>query len=718
MAEESLLFSDSWHLVAHQRVKLRTNLFLRRQNFRGEPWFVVGDPYRNQYYRLRPAAYYFLARLDGKRTVEEVWKEMLDRDPEATPGQQEIIQALSQLYQANLLASEHPSDSAQLFARMRKRQFRKIGMQIMHFLFIRIPMWDPDPFLNRLRPLAKLLVRPSVGILWLAVVMLGIKVVIDHFDDLWAQGQGLLAPGNLIPLYLCWAIVKFLHECGHGLVCKRYGGEVHTMGIMLLVFMPIPYVDASSAWAFRERKRRVLVGSAGMLVELFCAAIAAFIWTSTGSGTVNQLAYNVMFLASVSTLLFNGNPLLRFDGYYILSDLVDVPNLHQKSFQQQKHLLERRVFGLKESTPPARTNGEAVGLSTFNIASTIYRLFVLTVIILFIAGQFFGIGLLLAVFAIVVWGIVPVGKFFKYLVSEPRLERVRPRALTAALLPLTVVLIVLAVVPFPQRFRAPGVVSANQTAEVIAGTDGTIAEIVTPPGEWVAAGQPLALVRNAELDLELARLRAEESEIDARLLWVRDASPAYIEPVRMRLKAVRDRIDLLERTRELTTVTAAMDGVWSAPGLDGLPGMWVSRGTALGEVVDTRSHYFSAIVSQSEAAELFGADLRRADIRLRGRAAVALSSERWHVVPVERERLPTASLGWMSGGEIEVAHDDEAGTQTVEPFFEVRLEIAPDDRVALRHLRSGVVRFTLDPQPLLAQWWRKLRQLLQDRYQI
>jgi len=716
MAEEDLLFSESWHLVASQKVKLRTNLSIRRQNFRGEQWFLIGDPYRNQFYRMRPAAYYFLARLDGTKTVEEVWTESLHRNPDDTPGQQEIIQALSQLHQANLLASEHPSDSAQLFARMRKRKLRSFRSQLLNFLFVRIPLWDPDRFLNHLRPLANLVFRPAFGVVWLLVLLAALKVVIDNIDVLWGQTQGILAPGNLVLLYFSWAIIKFLHECGHGLACKRYGGEVHTMGLMFLVFMPIPYVDASAAWAFRERRRRVLVGSAGMMVEMFCAALAAFVWVSTGPGTVNQIAYNVMFLASVSTILFNGNPLLRFDGYYILSDLVDMPNLHQHSFRQQKHCFEKYVCGLKKSIPAARTRGEAIGLSFFNLASSGYRLFVLTVIILFIAGQFFGLGLFVAVFAIVVWGVVPVCKFFKYLFTDHRLERVRSRAVGSVLIPLALVFAVLATVPFPQRFRAPGVVKSAQVADLIGLAHGAIAELAVAPGAWVEQGQPVLRLRNDELDLELMRLHAEVEEFEARLRWAHEALPSYIEPIQVQIVAIRERMSVIERSQQDLTVVAPISGLWNAPYLDGLEGVWVRRGTAFGRLIDNRGHTFSAIVSQEEASELMG--IRRAEIRLKGKAGVNLEGRSWRVLPVEQERLPSASLGWSAGGQVQVAMDDREGTRTVEPFFEVRIDLDPTDEVALHYLRSGEVRFTLDSQPLLTQWWRKFRQLLQKRYQL
>ncbi len=144
--------------------------------------------------------------------------------------------------------------------------------------------------------------------------------------------------GNLVLLYLGLIFIKTVHEFGHAIFCRKYGGEVHVMGVMLMIFTPMPYVDATSSWSFRERYKRVLVGAAGMIVELFVAALATFVWAKTAPGTLHSLAYNMMFVASVSTLIFNINPLLRFDGYYILSDLIEIPNLNQRATGQLTHL--------------------------------------------------------------------------------------------------------------------------------------------------------------------------------------------------------------------------------------------------------------------------------------------------------------------------------------------------------------------------------------------
>src|SRR6185436_12555238 len=195
---------------------------------------------------------------------------------------------------------------------------------------------------------------------WLAVVGTALKVAFDNWDALRSQSQGVLAPGNLPLLYVGLVLIKALHEFGHAYFTRKFGGEVHVMGILLMIFTPVPYMDASASWAFRSKYQRLLVGGAGMIVEVFFAAIAMFVWANTGQGTVHSLAYNIMFVASVSTVLFNANPLLRFDGYYMFSDLLEIPNLSQRAMQHLRHIGERWLFGLKKSETPARTSWEKI----------------------------------------------------------------------------------------------------------------------------------------------------------------------------------------------------------------------------------------------------------------------------------------------------------------------------------------------------------------------
>ncbi len=199
------------------------------------------------------------------------------------------------------------------------------------------------------------------------------------------------------------------------------------MGIMLLVFMPVPYVEASAAYAFRNKYHRMVVGAAGIMTELFLAAIAMVVWVLVEPGAVRSIAFNVMVISGVSTLLFNGNPLLRFDAYYVLSDFLEIPNFGTRSNQQLGYLLKRYLLGVKNNPPPARSSGEAVWLVTYSVASFFYRMFIMVVIALFVAGKFFIIGVLLAIWSIYGFLVHPTFKVAKGLMMDGEIKRKRNR---------------------------------------------------------------------------------------------------------------------------------------------------------------------------------------------------------------------------------------------------------------------------------------------------
>lgn len=718
MSGASKTFSESWYRVADQQICLRPHVNVRRQFFRGEKWYVLQDAFNNQFYRLRPAAYEFVARLRSTRSVEEVWKECLEQDPDNAPGQQDVIQILSQLYHANLLQYQVPEDSAKLFERYRKRRQREVQSKLLGIMFARFPLWDPDDFLRRCMPVAKKLIRPAGAVLWCLVVAGALKVVVDHGSELVDQSQGILAPANLFLLYLGLVFVKVLHEFGHAFACRRFGGEVHVMGVMLLVFTPIPYMDATSSWAFRSRWQRVLVGAAGMIVEVFVAALATFVWVRTGPGALHSLMYNMMFIASVSTLLFNANPLLRFDGYYILSDLLDIPNLHQQSRGFLRHLFERYLFGWKNSESPAQTRKERIWFVVFGVTSGIYRIFVFTAIILFVADRFLLAGVVMAIMCLVSWGLVPLGRFVRYLATSPRLERTRLRAIGLTVGAVTVLTGLLAALPFPASFRAPGVLQAADYRQVAGETPGVFGALVTASGQAVDRDDALVQLRDPELSFELALARAQLAETKAtqrKALWHQTAD---LKPLSAYLALMEKRLRRLEERERLLTVRADRGGIWVSPEGEERRGLWVLRGTPLGEIVSRDRFEFVAIVSQANASRLFGEQIRNVSIRLHGQAAFELQVVDYTLIPAEQETLPSAALGWQAGGELQVAPTDASGLQAAEPFFQVMAYVQPNEHVFMLHGRSGRIRFRLAPEPLLRQWGRRFRQLLQERYQI
>jgi putative peptide zinc metalloprotease protein len=711
-------FSESWYRVANQRISLRPGIRVRRQNYRGERWIVLENPFSNQYFRLRPAAYEFVVRLRPERTVEEVWQQCLDRFPDDAPSQEAVIQLLAQLYFSNLLQYDLAADSAQLFQRYKKRRQREIGFSALNIMFMRFPLLDPDRFLARTLPLVGKLISPVGALIWLGVVGCALKVVADNFDALRVEGRGVLAPGNLVLLYVGMVIIKTLHEFGHAYFCRRFGGEVHVMGVMLMIFTPMPYVDATSSWSFRDRWKRMLVGGAGMIVEVFFAALAAFVWSATAPGTLHTLAYNVMFVASVSTVIFNVNPLLRFDGYYILSDLLEIPNLSQRANGQLRHLAESRLFGVKKSEGPAENRREAAWLVVFAIASGIYRVIVFSGVLLMVADRFLIVGIVMAVVCLISWVTVPIVRFVRYLAADPRLDRVRARAVAITAGAAAVILILLGVVPFPNGFRAPGVVKAAERTQVVNETAGAVEAILAKSGTPVKRGQPLLKLQNRELELELSLTQARYEEISARLLKAMNSESADMKPLAQMQDAVSARLKKLTEDAAKLVITARHDGVWAAPGIEEYVGRWMPRGSDLGLLVNGASFEFAATVMQDDVDALFARKLPRAEVQLYGDVGAKMSVEELRVIPGAQKILPSAVLGWRGGGEVPVSPEDNAGNKAAEPFFQVVGRIDPGSEVALLDGRSGKIRFQLEPEPLLQRWFRRLWQLFQKRYQI
>ncbi len=713
MATANRTFSEFWYRVATLRVSLHPQVRVCRQYYRGERWYLLHDPFNNQFHRVRPAAYDFLVRLGPDCTVQAAWEACLAAHPADAPGQADVLHLLTQLYAANLLHYELPPESEAFFERYRKRVRREQQALWLNVMFARFPLWDPEALMRRLQPLARLLFGWPGLVAWLAAVGWAVKVGLENAEALREQTQSVLAPGNLFLLYIGLALVKVIHELGHALACKRYGGEVHTLGVMLLIFTPVPYVDVTSSWAFRARRQRIVVAAAGMLAELFVAAGAMVVWAATSPGVVHSVAYNMIFVASVSSVLFNGNPLLRYDGYYILADLLDIPNLHGRASRQLRHLAERYLFGRRASRSPAQGRREAVWLACYGLLSGAYRAVVFSAMILLVARRYLIVGALMAVACAVAWGGVPLVRFAGYLAASPALERTRARALAATAGLAAGLALLLAVLPLPCRFLAPGVLRAVERDDVSNAAAGRLAAVLTPSGQSVTNGQPLVRLADDELDLDLAAVEARLAQALAMQRRALRESTADLGPLAQYLAAVRGQRERLLQQRAGLIVRAPRAGLWIAPVLAEQTGVRIDRGTLLGSVVNPARFRFVATVSQAQASRLYDGGIRHAAVRLRGRAGQPLAVLDRAILPAERRELPSAALGWRGGGEVAVTPDDRGGTRAAETFFEVRAELAPAAGVWFCEGRTGRICFRLPPEPLLQQGLRRLRQALQ-----
>lgn len=716
MSAEAFL-SPSWHRVALLRPALKPQARIRRHRFRGHAWYVVQDPTSGRFNRMTPAAYQLLGMLDGHRTMDDVWSTAIEQLGDDTPGQEEVIRLLSQLHAADLLHCEASPDTAELFERFERQDRARSKSNWRNPFAVRFPLWNPDRFLSRTLPFIQPFLNGFGGVLYCIVVGLGIALTAMHWPELSENvTDRVLAVENLFVLWLCFPAVKFLHELGHGYAAKAGGGEVHEMGILLLVFMPVPYVDASAASGFRSKWRRVLVGAAGMLTEVFIASLFMFVWVAAEPGWVRAVAFNVMLIAGVSTVIFNGNPLLRYDGYYILSDLTEIPNLATRGNQYWRYLVERYVFRMAESEPPLATAGERWWLFFYTPAAFAYRTFILIAIVLYIAAEWFFIGVAFAVWGAITMLIWPLVKFAGYLLSIPRAARTRQRAIAISGIACGAILALLFLVPVPLRIQTQGVVWLPDEANVLAGADGFVRTALVEPGTYVPANTPLVESHDPEITAELRVLEARVAELEAKLDSQLFTERVQAEITRQDLTREHARYArMLERAEQLVA-RSSVSGRFTVERPQDLPGRYFRRGELLGYVIQDARRVVRAVVSQDDV-DLVRSRLLRVDVRLAERIADVYPAAMAREVPAARDRLPSTALSSEGGGSIAADPRDPKGGKALASTFQFDLELPPE----MPNVSYGgrvYVRFVLASEPLAKQWYRRIRQVFLARFNV
>jgi putative peptide zinc metalloprotease protein len=729
-------FSESWYRVANLRAKLRPGAQISRQHYRGERWYVVRDPAGNQFHRLSDPAYRFVALLDGTRTVAEAWDLCGGVLEDDAPTQPEVIQILSHLYSANLIDADVTPDATVLLRRHKQLNKRKMQNRLMNMLFPRIPLWDPDKVLKTWMPVNRFLFSKFGALVWLAVVITAIvsiapywnwpghslKVAAEHSIDVRNN------PVNLILLYGVFVLVKFIHELGHAFACRRFGGECHEMGIMFLVFIPTPYVDASTAWSFPNKWHRIFVGAAGMIVELFVASIAAFIWMLTGDpmSVVAQLAFNAMLIASVTTIVFNANPLLRYDGYYILSDFLEIPNLRQKSSEYALGLIKRHIFRVKlqHPLPPPL---QRFWLFTYAILSSIYRAFVGLVILLIVAYEIPVIGPLMAISGILTWFLVPTFKLFKYLATDPELHRKRPRAIVFSSTVAAALVVLIGIIRFPVNIDAEGVLSVDKADDrpLYAEQPGFVRKIGTRAdgrplhdGDFVHKGEVLLVLENDPLTAQAKMNDAQAQQLEAEWMQANATSPVIAQGKLLELQKTHEQGKLLHDQLDKLTIRAPIDGELIAPDLESMVGKFVGRDNKeVVRVEDTQKQFVEAVLPQDDF-QLLGQQADRlpthTEVRMVGDVNHVIKAQSVVLTEVALTSAPSAALTTLGGGEGQLDPNQRQAPTYLVPQFQAHVVLDEPGGSYVTGQRA-YVRFKLAKRSLLWQWGRRFWQLIEAK---
>jgi len=524
-----------------------------------------------------------------------------------------------------------------------------------------------------------------------------------------------LSPYEVLVFWAVFPFIKLLHELGHGLAVKAWGGEVHECGINLLVFMPVPYVDASASWAFRDKRRRALVGAAGILVELFLAALGFLVWLSVEPGIVQEMALNVALIGSISTLLFNGNPLLRFDGYYVLEDLVEVPNLASRSSRYYLYLIQRYVLRLADARSPATAEGEAAWFGMYGLISPLYRLFVLIGIAFYLADEFFIVGVVLASWALFRQVLKPLYMSVRFLLTSPRLEARRVRGF-ALLGLLGAVLVGVLWLPAPLVTEAQGVVWLDEKGQVVTKTHGFVAEVMVSPGQRLAVGDPVLRLDDPELEAQRSMLEARLNELQTERASQRRRSRVRAAMVEDDIAAVTAELDQIGERISGLMIKSAAAGRFYPRDPHELQGKYLQQGQLVGYVLHDGKPIVRAVLSQ-DRVELLRSRLASAEVMLANRLGTALPAEMLREVPAGSKDLPSIALGAAGGGAISVDGSDETGKTATENLFQFDLSLPVDAQVAGIGERA-YVRLQHGREPLWQQWTRSLQQLLLSRLKV
>jgi putative peptide zinc metalloprotease protein len=708
--------SPHWYRVSGLRPRLVPHAHVQRVNLRGKIWHVVHNRISGRSYRFSGSAHRFVAMMDGRRSVEDLCDAGSETFGDDALTQEEVIELLRRLHVADLLQTDTAIDSTEIFERRQQQQRAKWLGRAKNPLAVRVPLFDPDRLLERLLPLFRPLFGRDGFMLWLAAVMMGCVVAAVHWQEIVNDTSiDVLSAQNLVLLWLCYPLIKLLHELGHGLATKMWGGEVHETGVLLLALMPVPYVDASSASTFPEKRRRMLVGAAGVMVELFLAALALALWFSTEAGVVHSLAYNIMLIGSLSTLFFNGNPLLRFDGYYVMADAIGMPNLSTRSTQYLGYLVKRYLFGLRSLESPAATHSECVWLAGYGVLAFVYRIVIMVVIVLFVAETYPAVGILVAIWATATMLVLPLIKHLKVLLAGPALQRHRFRALSSSGAIATLVLLLVFAMPAPLSTLAEGVIAPPEHSELRAGNDGVITRLVAPPDTRVVRGQPLIETEDPFITTRIRGLEAKRRELAVRRKILQ------IEQKQVEADMLDEEIGVvdadLQRSREQArslVIHSPVDGVFLVELPGDMPGRFVRQGDLLGYVADLARPTVRVAVPQADIG-LIRAGIQGVTVRLAGQAASSVQASVTRQVPAAVERLPSAALGPLGGGPFAVDPQDTAGTRAVEDVFEMELALP----IAVKQLGSrAYVRFDHGSEPLGWQWYRRVRQVFLRKFNV
>jgi putative peptide zinc metalloprotease protein len=703
--------------VARVKLSLRNDLVFTPQSSLGDPHYLVEDPIHSRFYRVGLREYAFLSLLDGKNTVNDAVRIARDQLGGEAITEQEAVSICRWLVGSELVqidsrptAQSWPAsgvnDSRDATrsatnspAAAASNAAQPSAWSRWNLLYLRIPLVHPDRIFQAAHPWLRWVNSRRAFVVWLVAVLAAGWQLAARWGHFTAATEGMLAPSNWLWLTACWVLLKLAHEFAHGLACKHYGGSVREAGVMLMFFAPVAYVDVTTSWRFRSKWQRIHIAAAGMIAELFIAALATLVWSCTEPGPLNLLAFNAIVMASITTVLFNANPLMRFDGYYILSDLLEIPNLYALGQQSVSGWFRRWVLGLPTAPSGQATSRQNV-IRGYGWLSLVWRVVTLGGILIASTVMFRGAGIVLTIVAAAMWLGVPAIRFARFIWNgSPTEQPDRLRFVTTASLAGGAVAALLAFVPWPLATRAPAIVEYSPLTIVRTASAGFVREIRVSEGQAIQSGDVLAVLENAELELELADLDLAilQSQLKARVNEKNQHVAAHQAEMEHAESLAKKRQEKLAQVNGLT-VRSPISGRVLDRSLDALVGRYFSAGSELVSIGAEDQKDVQVAISQDHL-DVFAANVRApVTIRLPGGDAIGAVLEK--VSPRASLTPPHPSLCAPQGGPLAVrqvaarsgeSRDHGDNYELLAPGFRGVVALDGPQASALRAGQRGVV---------------------------
>lgn len=703
--EQELELGDESKQAVNLKIK-DSLIFSVRKESSGHQ-YILEDSYSEKYFRIGLREYSLIIQLDGETSLgDALYNANLEHDDEPL-SEEQASQVLTWLLKENLLDLsgniEHFSNVEPTSQNSVEKWVRKLNV-----IFFRLPLLNPDAYLDRLLPKLSWLVSKPFLLLWALILLSGIY----HITAQWARFEhaslGVFYPLNWLWLIVGYVVIKTSHELFHGLVSKYYGGAVNEAGVIFVLFIPIGYVNATSSWHFPSKWQRFHTAVAGMFIELLFAGIACWVWAYTDKGPLNNFAYNMIIIASVSTLLFNANPLMRFDGYFALSDLLNIPNLYARGRQYVQFLMRKYLLAQQVVCP------ETYGISsyiikTYGVASAIWRIFIILFILVAAYSLFYGAGIVLACIALLSMVLPPLIKLFKTLKNNDQGKT----AWGSSLLRLSILVILSGVIftqiPWSRDIIAPGVIDYEPAGAVKAEVNGFVNQVNVRQGEQVKAGQVLAVMVNKELeiDLEVIKNQLASTEAASRIYLNHDQLAQYkIE--KEKISAYQEQLALKSQQVSSLIVRSPIDGKVVTNLLARSIGQYAETGQILLHVgnPDVKRIYVTVLQKDQYDSKKLTEKPLEARVVNHGHKSFHVKINQETPRAYKSVRFP--QLSNTNGGPLTVvpvtsgsnASNSESSVEYIEPRSEIIAVIAPEDAKYMYAGQIARVRLPSVSQPL------------------